>query len=109
MPNAPPRPCTVCGRPGCDVHRRPAWGHAQPVKRITGERLQQLRLALWAKDPHCAKCRRLGLPDEMIRDHIANMVEGGTEDEANTQLLCKSCHHKKTMEEARRGIARSRW
>jgi 5-methylcytosine-specific restriction protein A len=35
-------------------------------------------------------------------DHIVPLEEGGTDDDANLQVLCHACHGKKTREEQRR-------
>jgi 5-methylcytosine-specific restriction protein A len=85
---------------------RPAWGHAQPVERVRGRKLQRLRLELWDKDPHCATCKRLLLPEQMIRDHIVPLAEGGLDVEQNTQPLCKKCSDAKTQAESARGVRR---
>ncbi|WP_221899405.1 HNH endonuclease [Xanthomonas sp. GW] len=39
-------------------------------------------------------------------DHILNVAEGGTDDDANLQAICTDCHGAKTQAEARRGAAR---
>lgn len=36
-------------------------------------------------------------------DHIVRLVDGGTDDRANLQALCKSCHRLKTSFERTRG------
>lgn len=41
-------------------------------------------------------------------DHIISRAEGGTHDLNNLISTCKSCHHQKTQEEARRGRIRNR-
>ena len=99
MPMAPPRACATCGRPGCLVHRRPAWHHAQPVDRIRGPRLQQLRDDLFRTQPFCAHC---GVAVATIRDHVVPLCDGGLDVEANTQGLCAACHDAKTITESTR-------
>lgn len=109
MPTAPLRPCSVCGHLGCQAHKRPAWGHAQPVKRIRGRRLQQRRKALFDRDPLCARCRLQGrVTLATIRDHVVPLAEGGKDDETNEQGLCQSCSDAKTAEESKRGQQRAR-
>jgi 5-methylcytosine-specific restriction protein A len=105
MPMAPPRACATCGQPGCVQHRRPAWGHAQPVARVRGRRLQQLRYQLFRGQPFCARCH---VAVATIRDHVVPLAEGGSDLESNTQGLCQACSDAKTQTEARRGMARSR-
>jgi 5-methylcytosine-specific restriction protein A len=104
MPLMPPRRCSTChqlvtGRCAC----RPAWKSSRPVQRIRGRQLQQLRLDLWTRDPHCRLCLRLLLPHEGVRDHIVNLHNGGLDVDSNTQLLCETCHRAKTQQEAQRG------
>lgn len=38
---------------------------------------------------------------ELELDHIVNVAQGGTDDEANLQSLCVECHKKKTQMESR--------
>ena len=42
------------------------------------------------------------------RDHVVSLQEGGTDDEANTQGLCQTCHDEKSERERLRALARSR-
>ena len=45
----------------------------------------------------CAKCgRKLGPRDEWAIDHVIALVNGGTDDDANLQVLCDWCHTPKT-------------
>jgi 5-methylcytosine-specific restriction enzyme A len=41
-----------------------------------------------------------------IRDHIVPLAEGGADDRANTQALCKSCNDAKAIAESLRGRRR---
>jgi 5-methylcytosine-specific restriction protein A len=107
MPMAPPRACATCGQPGCQQHRRPAWGHAQPVARVRGRRLQELRYQLVRRQPNCAHCGAY-LDATFIRDHVVPLAEGGSDIESNTQGLCQACSDAKTETEARRGMQRCR-
>lgn len=106
MPMAPPRPCLTCGALACTTHVRPAWrsNYAPAPTRVRGRRLQVLRQALWLKDPHCAQCHRLLRLEDMIRDHIIPLAEGGLDlDDLNIQGLCQSCSDAKTEHESQRG------
>ena len=119
MPQAAPKPCS---QPGCGVlvrdgsgrcpsHQREAW--AKPViatKRVTGRKLQAMRLALFERNPLCAECERQGrvtLATE--RDHIKSLAEGGLDDNSNVQGLCVPCHDAKSKSEAQRGRSRRTW
>jgi len=121
MPVAAPRPCS---HPGCGVlvrdgsgrcakHPRKAWvkpASKQATKRITGRRLQAMRAALFARDPICAECRKLGLVELATqRDHIVPLAEGGLDDPTNEQGLCDQHHEAKSLAEAIRGRRRALW
>jgi 5-methylcytosine-specific restriction protein A len=105
MPIAPPRACATCGQAGCVQHRRPAWGHAQPVARVRGRRLQRLRHQLFRGQPFCARCH---VEVATVRDHVVPLAEGGLDAESNVQALCQTCSDAKTKDESRRGMQRSR-
>ncbi|MBF9263925.1 HNH endonuclease [Paracidovorax cattleyae] len=121
MPIAAPRPCTHpgCGRlvhdgsGRCDKHPKPAWTkRPDAVKRVTGRRLQRMRAELFARDPLCAECRRLGLVVLATqRDHIVPLEEGGADEVTNTQGLCDEHHDAKSKAERERGARRAagRW
>jgi 5-methylcytosine-specific restriction enzyme A len=112
MPTAPPRPCPHpgCGRLHCPAHPQElaAWRtHRAPVPRVRGRRLQQLRAQLFAAEPWCVACLRLGRRTRAtIRDHVIPLAEGGSDDEANVQALCQACSDAKTQAEAQRGMSR---
>jgi 5-methylcytosine-specific restriction endonuclease McrA len=112
MPLSPKPPCREPGCPilGCQVHARPAWGHARPVKRVTGRTLQRLRMELWLKDPRCQACKRVVALNRMVRDHVVPLAEAGIDEpnNENAQVLCVDCSRKKTEQEALRGRMRSR-
>jgi 5-methylcytosine-specific restriction protein A len=99
MPMAPPRACATCGQPGCQIHRRQAWHHPQPVDRIRGVRLQALRHDLFRAQPFCVHC---GVAVATIRDHIVPLCDGGLDVASNTQALCAVCHDAKTTLESNR-------
>ena len=116
MPIAAPRPCShtgcrvlavIGGR--CADHQREAW-HKKPVatKRVTGRRLQAMRAALFADNPLCVECTRLGCVTEAVeRDHIVPLGEGGLDEADNVQGLCLACHEVKSLAEALRARRRS--
>lgn len=110
---APLRPCgptcTTLTRGGrCPQHARPAsapWNPDAPP-RIRGRALQQLRRALFDREPLCRLCAyHQRVTVATIRDHIVPMAEGGTEDSWNIQPLCQTCSDLKTHDESRRGQA----
>ena len=55
----------------------------------------------------CQPCTKLGqLTVAYAVDHIKPKAEGGTDDLANLQAICRACHAAKTASEARRGVDR---
>ena len=70
------------------------------VKRLKGQALQKLRLAMYIANPCCNLCSRLTKhPEGYEVDHIKPLHQGGTDTEDNRQLLCIECHDKKTASE----------
>ena len=121
MPYAPARPCrapscrhVVTHSKPCPVHGAAPtgmrWDATGPKPaRIRGAKLQALRAALFAREPLCRVCAEAGrVTLATIRDHIVNLEEGGTEDEANCQPLCQACSDTKTHAESMRGQRRAR-
>lgn len=111
MPKAAPRPCSyqACrtlvsdGSGRCSKHPRAAWVKVNPVKRITGRRLQAMRAKLFSSAPLCAECERQGrVTAATQRDHVIPLFEGGLDDESNEQGLCNDCHDVKSQAEAQR-------
>lgn len=112
MAIAPPRPCAhpKCPNLNCQVHQVAPWRTADRpiVTRIRGRELQRRREALFRKNKRCVHCTDMGKQTlATIRDHIIPLVEGGTEDESNTQGLCVDCSDRKTETESLRGVQRS--
>lgn len=92
------------GSSRCAAHPRQQWTHATPVVRITGRKLQRLRAALFARQPLCEDCQEAGrVRQAEVRDHRIPLAEGGLDNEANEQALCKACHAVKSQREAQRG------
>jgi 5-methylcytosine-specific restriction protein A len=110
---APVRYCTgsrTCPHKAgaCPVHRSTPyrdWTNTPyTTARLGGRKLQRLRAQLFDREPFCRCCLAHGnirLAD--IRDHIVPLAEGGTDDDANIQPLCKECSALKTQQEAQRG------
>ena len=117
MPSAAPRPCS---HPGCGVlvrdgtgrcpkHPKQSWSKKPTaVKRITGRPLQRLRAELFAREPLCRECVKLGLVKLATqRDHIVSLEEGGQDVESNVQPLCDEHHDTKSKAERTRGVRRA--
>lgn len=117
MPSAAPRPCS---HPGCGVlvrdgtgrcprHPKQSWvKKPTAAKRITGRPLQRLRAELFAREPLCRDCVKLGLVKLATqRDHIIPLEEGGQDVESNVQPLCDEHHDTKSKAERARGVKRS--
>jgi 5-methylcytosine-specific restriction protein A len=61
------------------------------------------RLRILRRDAFvCRACSRVAYAKAAHVDHIVPLEEGGTDDDANLQVLCHACHGKKTREEQRR-------
>lgn len=71
------------------------------VKFRDTQRWRKLSLKMRRENPFCVSCGYLG--DDV--DHIDPVSNGGPiYDENNLQVLCKSCHSKKTAKETSFGI-----
>ena len=46
-----------------------------------------------------AICQMCGAPDSVQVDHILNKARGGTDDPDNLQILCDTCHSRKSAYE----------
>lgn len=128
MPSAAPRPC---GHPGCrelvrggsycPAHKRVQAGSF--ADRARGSRQERGYGSGWDARRKRALARDCGLCQQCLRegrvtavgdrpysawcDHIVPKAEGGTDDEANLQTLCRSCHQAKTDAEKARGVRRA--
>lgn len=71
----------------------------------------RLRIRILERDNYlCQQCLRDGrvtplkvAPYDHAVDHIVNKAEGGTDEPANLESLCKAHHDEKSAEEAKRG------
>ena len=85
----------VCQRGGCApaLPRCERMAYDDSDQRLRGRKLQAARLRIWAKDPHCAKCRQyVEYPGGFELDHI-RAVSTSTDKkainaDANLQILC---------------------
>lgn len=73
-----------------------------------GKAWQSLRARVYTRDNGCCKScgHATGKPGEAHIDHIIPKSAGGADAMGNLQLLCRSCHSKKTARE-RRGVGMS--
>ncbi|WP_083440374.1 HNH endonuclease [Aquincola tertiaricarbonis] len=78
---------------------------AQPVEqqRTRGRRWTEIRERILRRDPLCVPCQAKGVvqASEQV-DHRIPLEQGGTDDDANLQGICKACHVEKTAGEQRR-------
>ena len=67
------------------------------IKRITGDRLQEIRRLHFLQNPLCVHCEAKGLVTLATElDHIVAMGNGGEDVQSNRQGLCHDCHSIKT-------------
>lgn len=72
-------------------------GSPVAIERIRGREHDRIRQRILVRDgAACVRCEH-GLNLEI--DHIVPLHLGGAESDENRQILCKSCHAKKTLEE----------
>lgn len=76
----------------CELHWRKPW-KGQSASRREKPLTEAEKNFIRERDWHV--CRECGNPAHQV-DHIVEYVDGGTRDPANLQLLCDSCHMKKT-------------
>ncbi len=107
----PSRPGSQCSTPGCP-NLGTNGGRCEPCQTKTrgsyeqdrgsasargyDRNWQRLRLIILHRDPICKACGQAASEDV---DHIVPKAQGGTDDEANLQGLCASCHSRKTATE----------
>ncbi|MBC7599705.1 MAG: HNH endonuclease [Polaromonas sp.] len=120
MATSAPKPCT---HPGCSVLVRDGSGRCAkhpPANRFAdkrrGTRHERGYGTVWDKVRELIMRRDGGICQPCLQsrtvtlahavDHIVPKAEGGTDDPANLQAICRPCHAAKTAEEARRGVDR---
>jgi 5-methylcytosine-specific restriction protein A len=82
---------------------------AQPTKErahYVSKDWRARRKAILVRDAYrCRVCSRVAYGQAAHVDHIVPLEEGGTDEAANLQVLCESCHGRKTRaEQRRRGV-----
>ena len=70
----------------------------KPLRKISGSRWQKLRERIFSRDCGlCQECLRQGyIKAGSEVDHIIPVLNGGTDDESNLQILCEDHHRIKT-------------
>lgn len=102
-----PKLKTLGSRVAMAPSRQPATQRSAD-RRMTGRALQERRLRIWSRNPHCAACGRLVAMHEFELDHKVALVNGGTDTDENCQVLCigpNGCHHRKTQADLGRAPA----
>jgi len=84
----------------------PARLKAAPTKEVEHYRTSDWRarrVRILIRDAYrCGTCKRVCYGKAAHVDHKRPLEDGGTDDDANLQVLCHSCHGVKTREEQRR-------
>jgi 5-methylcytosine-specific restriction protein A len=89
----------------CDKHQRydsREYDRKRPTStgRGYGKHHRKRRALMMVRSPWCVQCKGRGhLVLGRERDHIIPLRDGGTDGPENEQLLCKTCHSRKTMRE----------
>lgn len=106
---------TVCNQRGCGA-RTPAgerycpehraantWKRSGPQKtseRGYGSEWRRMRGYVLAGEPLCRPCKQAGRTTAATEvDHITPKAQGGTDEIANLQPICRACHRTKTAKE----------
>ena len=109
---------TMCGIMGC-LKTRPCPEHGKrkpaPISAQrralsrSGWRWSERRRQVIRRDGgRCQLCPTDRPTPGSVVDHILPIIEGGTDDLGNLQLLCTPCHNAKTRREARARAERNR-
>ncbi len=118
MPHAAPRPCAIAVCPAvvrpparyCPQHGPPLapsrWQANDPRPSAWRRGYDAIwrgwRRAVLLREPLCRACAGQGLVVAAREvDHIRPLAEGGVHAFDNLQPLCKPCHTRKTLREAR--------
>ena len=113
MPHSPPTPCRETGCPAlsytprCSLHTKERQHVYDRQRGTTKERGYagewfKIRRDVLREEPACRRC---GGPASEV-DHIIPKRSGGTNERANLQGLCGSCHSSKTVRETQWGRRR---
>lgn len=110
MPSRVGHPCAAPGCPAvvrtgryCPQHveqSRSSDPRPSSNRRGYDARWQKIRARVLRERPLCVHCMGVGVVTAANEvDHIIPLRDGGTNEDANLQPLCKSCHSKKTRRE----------
>jgi len=102
---SPTKLATPCRTPRCPHvagQRGLCAGHARDYERRRGtaaergygDAWRELRRFILRRDPICKAC---GQAPSKEADHIIPRSQGGSDEPANLQGLCKPCHSRKTV------------
>lgn len=108
----------MCGVGGC-LKTRPCPEHGKRKPATISAQRRALNRSGWAwsntrkqvirrDGGRCQLCPTDRPTPGAVVDHIVPIVNGGTDDMSNLQLLCTPCHNAKTRDEARARAARNR-
>lgn len=98
----------VRGASYCAAHRGSRWAAQDDRRGTSRERgytsdWDRLSTRVRQEEPFCRLCLAAGrVRATVLVDHIVAKVDGGTDDLANLQGLCRPCHGTKTAEEVAR-------
>lgn len=105
----PKKPCLVCGSlsdsPRCPAHkarRTPEQETAHNLRRkqLTTGAARTVRARINRLAWHlCATCSQPYAPRQLEVDHIVPLHSGGQDHVGNLQILCVTCHRRKTTDE----------
>jgi 5-methylcytosine-specific restriction endonuclease McrA len=78
---------------------KPVDDRLSPSKRGYDRSWRKHRMAIYVRDGgKCCDCQRIiGEKGKWHIDHIMSMARGGGNEASNLQLLCASCHSRKTV------------
>jgi 5-methylcytosine-specific restriction protein A len=104
MPSKPASYCNGCGQPSRGACPRCKKVSNKAADKSRGSAHQRGYGAVWQKlrkyvlsmEPMCRHCRTQPAAE---LDHIVRKADGGNDDYANLQPLCRSCHEYKTLQE----------
>lgn len=110
------RPLKVCAKPGCHTLTRErycsahrplsSWAHEKSTtQRGYGHAWRQLRRQILVRDRHlcqsCLRAQRTSVASDV--DHVRPRSQGGTDEPANLEAICKACHQAKSSREGAKG------
>lgn len=92
-----PQPIVLAPQPPSQQSSKPPLCRRQKIPKLTE------RTVMFEQDYKCNTCK-VKLPTTWQMDHITRVEHGGTNSRANLQILCDSCHNKKTEMENKKAL-----